>query len=186
MKTLHQALEMFRDKGVRDRCTPTIEEAQYAALSKLMSGFARMAGTAVGRVLKHQDIPIETVLSIGGDKQFGRELGAAILGAFRLGVGVGIEMEKDSPPVSVAELQAEIERLKVVRDSAIRVAESARQAKDTLLSSLFERTTEVERLKSFIEHAPHEIECGSRYREHHTGITEKCDCWKSKVFPNGG
>lgn len=94
MKNLQEALLMFSDPDVRDRYESLVGEAHCNESANLISEFAEQAGIALSRALKRQWMPKSVVLRICEDEEFGLEIGRVMLGSFKIGVAVGIEMEK--------------------------------------------------------------------------------------------
>ena len=94
MKSLGEALRMFQDPDVRDRHVSIVEEAHCIESANLVSEFADMAGRSIARSLKRAGAPVGIVMEICDDEKFGEEIGAIILGSLKIGIAVGIEMEK--------------------------------------------------------------------------------------------
>lgn len=94
MKNLTEAILMFQDQSVRDRYTSIVEEAHSVPAANLITEFARRVGVTIARSMKRAGVPYDVVVDVCDDEEFGLEIGGVLLGAFKLGVAVGIEMEK--------------------------------------------------------------------------------------------
>lgn len=89
---------MFSKKDVRDRYTSVIEGAHCVASANLIDNFAGRVGVAMAQAFKRVGLPKTIAFQICDDEKLGAEVGTALLAAFKVGVAVGIEMEK--PEVS--------------------------------------------------------------------------------------
>lgn len=97
MKTLEEAILFFQDEEDRERYVSVIEAAHCHASASLISEFADELGRIFARALKKQGVSLGTVLAVCDDLQFGLDIGNVLLGSFKIGVAVGIEMEKQQP-----------------------------------------------------------------------------------------
>lgn len=89
---------MFYDADVRDRYVSVIEGAHCVASADLIEDFAGRVGLAIAQAFNRVGLPKTIAFQICDDEKLGEEIGAALLAAFKVGVVVGIEMEK--PEVS--------------------------------------------------------------------------------------